>query len=188
MKLTIDGMPLEHLVISYHLDSIDNYDHPYLLVNEYEAGISSVESTPNVESVFINPNILNDFAFPTTRAIPIKKSFNNRESGVIVGRSKYCDIVINSSAVSRDHLRILAKGDLAFVENLSKTNGLIIGGEKINIAKLESQTIMCLGGNVGVAFISASDLQMLCSMLPDHWDKGNATRTSIQLPQLAPLA
>lgn len=183
MKVTIDGLPLQHLTSQCHLESICNYNHPYLLINESLKERVTTNVTPIVESIFINTDILSNFALPSTRAIPIKKCYRNISNGVIVGCKESCDILIARHEISGMHAALHSIGDIWYIEDLGSLNGTWINNERIDggdLIKLQSQQMISFGGRVGAIFIKAVDLEMLCSMLPDYWDKFNSeTHTAI---------
>lgn len=49
----------------------------------------------------------------------------------VVGRHESCDIVIPSSAVSRQHARIFVDNGRCFVEDLGSANGVIVDGQRV---------------------------------------------------------
>ncbi|MBN1282709.1 MAG: GGDEF domain-containing protein [Proteobacteria bacterium] len=53
----------------------------------------------------------------------------NRET--VIGRAPECDISINDTRISRQHLRISLSGDQAVIEDLESTNGTFVNGERI---------------------------------------------------------
>ncbi|MGQ0735149.1 MAG: FHA domain-containing protein [Acidobacteriota bacterium] len=50
---------------------------------------------------------------------------------VIMGRAESCDVVIDSSAVSRAHARLVNSGDSVTLEDLGSVNGTFVGGEPL---------------------------------------------------------
>lgn len=64
----------------------------------------------------------------------------------IVGRSKTCDIPIESNMVSTRHARILRRGTRYFIEDLSSTNGTFIKARRITeLTELEDEDRIKLG-------------------------------------------
>ncbi len=56
---------------------------------------------------------------------------------MIIGRSRTCDVVINSAKISRQHASLnRVDGDL-FIEDLGSANGVWCGGEKVSRAKIK---------------------------------------------------
>ena len=50
----------------------------------------------------------------------------------IVGRENFCDIVIPSHTVSRQHARITRIDDAYYLEDLSSLNGTFVNGERVS--------------------------------------------------------
>lgn len=172
----MDGIPLEHLTLRHQLEAICNYQYPYMLFNETDEQ-TETNTTPVVDSVFLNPDILNGFALPTTVAIPIKKAHRNIANGIIVGRDAKADIPIMIPSISVRHAAFHKIGKTWYIEDLGSRNGTYLNNERIepgDLKKLTSQEVISFGGNIGCAFIEAIDLEMLCSMLIEYWDKINS--------------
>lgn len=58
----------------------------------------------------------------------------------IVGRSKECDLFVDSKNLSRKHMKVTLIGDDIFVEDLNSTNGCFLDGEKIKTETLVPYT------------------------------------------------
>ena len=52
-------------------------------------------------------------------------------SACVIGRHPDCDLVLEESAVSRRHARILSQGEQFFIQDLDSTNGTQVDGEEI---------------------------------------------------------
>ena len=50
----------------------------------------------------------------------------------LIGRESACDIVLNSSQISRRHAKIICEGEQYFIEDCGSTLGTFIGNAKIN--------------------------------------------------------
>jgi hypothetical protein len=55
----------------------------------------------------------------------------------VIGRGKHCDLVINSSKVSREHAHIVREGDAHFIEDLDSSNGTWFDKARIQRRKIE---------------------------------------------------
>jgi pSer/pThr/pTyr-binding forkhead associated (FHA) protein len=56
---------------------------------------------------------------------------------VTVGRGDDCDLVLDDSSVSRQHVRITVEGSTVHVQDLESSNGVRIGGETVREAHLQ---------------------------------------------------
>lgn len=61
----------------------------------------------------------------------IADRFTFDHGAYVVGRHESCDIVIPSSAVSRQHARIFVDNGRCFVEDLGSANGVIVDGQRV---------------------------------------------------------
>lgn len=59
------------------------------------------------------------------------RSFPLRD-GMLLGRSRDCDVFIESQEISRQHARIRVRSDAVIVEDLTSTNGTFVNGERVN--------------------------------------------------------
>lgn len=57
---------------------------------------------------------------------------------VVIGRHPACDIVLDTSAVSRQHATIVLETDTYFLEDLSSRNGTTLNGVRVD-AKSDSK-------------------------------------------------
>lgn len=75
----------------------------------------------------------------------IIKTFPIAEGQTItIGRGKECDISIDNTAISRQHISISMNSGIYFVSDLGSTNGSFVNGKKIDIDEpvAESDTIV----------------------------------------------
>ncbi len=81
-------------------------------------------STPRVASPQQAPKTL--FAVLSSgQAVKIDKD------SAVIGRSRTCDVVINSAKVSRQHANITRTAGKFFIEDLGSANGIFRNGEKV---------------------------------------------------------
>jgi len=194
-KVTADGMPLSHLIKPVHRDTLSDTGYHYLLINQskdeylgtYEVTPSSTFNLNDLESTFMSDIIRDHLSYPMTRAIPIKKSYRNMEEGIILGRHELSDIVLTSKDVSNRHAAFFCDEDGAvYIEDLGSTNGTYVHFEKLkrNLPRrVRSKEIISLAGAIPAAIISAADLHMLLTMLPEVWATEIETQTSIIIPR-----
>ena len=64
---------------------------------------------------------------------------------VVIGRSSSCDLVLDDSAVSREHVRIEINGETAVLHDLSSRNGTWVNGERAETVNLESGDEIAVG-------------------------------------------
>jgi hypothetical protein len=55
----------------------------------------------------------------------------------VIGRGKHCDLVINSSKVSREHAVIVREGEAHYIEDLDSSNGTWFDKARIRRRKIE---------------------------------------------------
>ena len=159
---TIDGMPLAMLSRPEHMERLLDATFPYLLINKYDGdGASSLAPTHELAQVSFNPRVIRDFCNSETMAVPIKKSHRNISSLVTLGRSEKCDIVVTRGEISKRHCGFYTIDGGWFVLDLESTNGVVVNNNRARRAKLSSQSIITLGNQVAMAFISALDLGFL---------------------------
>ena len=71
----------------------------------------------------------------TTKAWLVHESGNRitvNKNRFIIGKAQGVDYRINNNTVSRNHCRILMRGDEFYVEDLGSTNGTFIDGEQLS--------------------------------------------------------
>ena len=64
---------------------------------------------------------------------------------VVIGRSSSCDLVLDDSAISREHARIEINGDTVVLHDLSSRNGTWVNGERAETVNLESGDEIAVG-------------------------------------------
>ncbi len=81
-------------------------------------------------------------------------TFNITTAPMIVGRDPKSDVVIKSETVSKNHLKIIPKGDQFFLVDLGSTNGTYVNGEKITETLVTPDDMVQLGkkGNIKLIF------------------------------------
>jgi hypothetical protein len=52
--------------------------------------------------------------------------------GVVLGRSRECQITFDDATVSKEHARLRIDGRRAFIEDLDSTNGTLVNGKAID--------------------------------------------------------
>jgi pSer/pThr/pTyr-binding forkhead associated (FHA) protein len=66
--------------------------------------------------------------------------------GLVIGRDSACDIVLDSSEVSRRHAQLSVSGSAVFIEDLGSTNGIKVAGRKVGKTGLQVGQLILLGG------------------------------------------
>ena len=100
-----------------------------------DSGMSEVEVTGADETLDLGmalrsaPDVTSESLW--MRSADIEVVIPVSRSGLIVGRSPQCDIVLHSLAVSRRHVRFRTDGDDLIVENLGAKNLADLGGREI---------------------------------------------------------
>jgi len=81
-------------------------------------------------------------------------TFDITTTPMIVGRDPRSDVVIKSETVSKNHLKIIPKGDQFFLVDLGSTNGTYVNGEKITETLVTPNDMVQLGkkGNIKLIF------------------------------------
>jgi pSer/pThr/pTyr-binding forkhead associated (FHA) protein len=81
-------------------------------------------------------------------------TFDIHTAPMNVGRDPRSDIVIKSETVSKNHLKIISKGDQFFIVDLRSTNGTYVNGEKITETLVTPDDMVQLGkrGNIKLIF------------------------------------
>ena len=71
----------------------------------------------------------------------IIKRFSIQEGQTItIGRGKECDISIDNTAISRQHISLCKNSGIYFLSDLGSTNGTFVNGKKIDIDEPVSET------------------------------------------------
>lgn len=73
------------------------------------------------------------------------QSFPLRADRVILGRSAFCDIIINEASLSSEHARFTLDGDQWRITNLLSTNGIFVNRRKVFSTRLSDGDRIRLG-------------------------------------------
>jgi hypothetical protein len=69
--------------------------------------------------------------------------------GVVLGRSRECQITFDDATVSKEHARLRIDGRQAFIEDLDSTNGTLVNGKAIDgLTPLRRGDRIALGPNL----------------------------------------
>ena len=68
------------------------------------------------------------------RALKGGREFSISDRSVLVGRSDFSDIQIDSPSLSREHARIVIKDSVAYISDLHSTNGTLVNSKRIDEA------------------------------------------------------
>lgn len=71
----------------------------------------------------------------------------DKTKGLMMGRSRSCDVIIADGRLSAQHLRILFRNDRYYVEDLRSTNGTFLNANRILSAELRPGDLLRLGGS-----------------------------------------
>jgi pSer/pThr/pTyr-binding forkhead associated (FHA) protein len=96
-----------------------------------------------------------------------------RQGEVTLGRSRYCSLVVDDPAVSRQHAAIRVRGEEMVLYDLGSRNGTTLNGERIAApASLKLGDVLTLG---------ACSIQLIESRMSD-----DAARTAEAMPAPEP--
>jgi len=70
------------------------------------------------------------------------------ESRTLIGRSEFCDVVIESDCVSRQHAMVIRKDDAVMVFDLRSRNGIQVNNERVEGTSLRNNDIIAIGDYV----------------------------------------
>ena len=73
------------------------------------------------------------------------RKFSIKNSGIVIGKSDECDVVLTDPTVSSRHLAIIKDGNDYIAKDLNSTNGTIVEGNVIKEIFLKPNTIVTLG-------------------------------------------
>jgi hypothetical protein len=95
-----------------------------------------------------------------------------------IGRGLHCDVRFNDRAVSREHLRLLVDGSGAVAENLSRSNGTLLNGERLEgtLALADGDRLRVGHRDLTVVIVAAERRQHSRPMtldLPDEAEPGS---------------
>jgi pSer/pThr/pTyr-binding forkhead associated (FHA) protein len=73
---------------------------------------------------------------------------------VTLGRDPLADVVINDPEVSRQHARLIRRGDDYFIQDLGSTNGTFLDGQRLagELVPVAPGQVISVGGNVSLVF------------------------------------
>ncbi len=88
----------------------------------------------------------------------IIKSFSISEGQKItIGRGKECDVTIDNTAISRQHVSLSYNGSIYFVSDLGSTNGTFVNGKKISLDEPTSEQDSIFFGKFNLVHTSDQD-------------------------------
>lgn len=94
----------------------------------------------------------------TIHGSQLGKKFDLTEDELIIGRGEAAVIRINEENVSRQHARVVRKGNEFLVEDLNSTNGTFVNTKKITAHILGSGDLILIGNTI-LKFISGSNVE-----------------------------
>lgn len=71
--------------------------------------------------------------------------WTGRFSDLVIGRSRFCHIVLDDPSVSRRHARLIFRDGRWIVQDLISTNGTLLNGHQIGRSQLRSGDELMLG-------------------------------------------
>jgi len=72
-----------------------------------------------------------------------------RQGETLVGRCRYCTIVIEAPDVSRQHAALVLEADVLEIHDLGSLNGTLVNGERVyGVRRLEPDDEIEIGGEV----------------------------------------
>jgi len=128
----------------------------------------------------------------------IGKSFNLREGVILLGRSLENDIRIDDKTLSRNHLKILKRGDKYFITDLKSRNGTYYMGKYIRPG-IEAEvkegvpialgvTVICIGEGCQEQIMPSLDSMDLANETSEVFLKGRDRSTLIKLEFLQKIS
>ena len=86
---------------------------------------------------------------------------------VVIGRDPAATLVIDDAAVSRQHVRVVERDGIHFIEDLGSANGTFIDGVRITSSRIENGDRIQLGPRVVLRFaqLDKTEEQMLRQLL-----------------------
>jgi len=86
-----------------------------------------------------------------------QKTFRLREGSWTVGRSKTCELVIPTKAISRQHAQLYVDGNQVTIKDLGSSNGIYVNGNRAKVAVLNDGDVIGLGRNLQMKFETSGD-------------------------------
>ncbi len=90
-----------------------------------------------------------------------------------IGKALDNDLVFKNPHISRYHCQLVRKLDGLFIEDLDSTNGIYVAGKKVTTAKIDSSSVIVLGG---VERLNLSD-QKITKWLNGSKEGANSSRS-----------
>jgi len=82
-----------------------------------------------------------------------------KEGEHIIGRSKEATIIVLDDAISRQHFKLIVKGNQVIVEDLSSTNGTYVNGVRVTKQLLHDKDTLQISSQTVMAFSYVTDLE-----------------------------
>ncbi len=127
----------------------------------------------------------------------IIKTFPIKEGQTItIGRGKECDISIDNTAISRQHISLCRSSGIYFVSDLGSTNGSFVNGKKIDVDEPVSDTDTIVFGKFTLTTANPADSvsRVAASVSADAMDIDDETvfvsgkKTAAPTPNFKPKA
>lgn len=96
---------------------------------------------------------------------------------IIIGREEGCDLVLNSSSVSRRHARVTSDLHVLRVEDLDSKNGITVNGRKVHSQVLNA------GDVIGIAGEATLSTDALLTLLQRKYGQSFTAGTAKATPQ-----
>jgi tetratricopeptide (TPR) repeat protein len=78
--------------------------------------------------------------------------FRLKEGSWTMGRSKACELVVPTKAISRQHAQFYVDGNQVTIKDLGSSNGIYVNGNRVKIAVLNDGDVIGLGRNFEMTF------------------------------------
>ncbi len=75
----------------------------------------------------------------------LEQELSLSEGSYLLGRSNNCDIVLAEKNISRKHARLVVANDQSSIEDLGSSNGVLVGGSRINKQKFVENLTVNIG-------------------------------------------
>ncbi len=126
----------------------DDDDNDNTGSNDFDAAASSVEYVPPKPTFVLLFNGMEVSRHPLT------------SSGITVGRSKQCEVVISLLGLSRKHAKINASDDGVVVEDLGSQNGTWVNNQRIEGSRVLRHGDLLNFYDYGVLFLEDGDVEV----------------------------